>query len=66
MNTDGSAEKVKCVLIFDFDLFSLYVFNHTYIKNRCGATVLGNKKHFKLNNCGSDPKCFSDGSPYWT
>ena len=29
MNTDGSAEKMKCVLIFDFDLFSLYVFNHT-------------------------------------
>ena len=29
LNTDGSAEKVKCVLIFDFDLFSLYVFNHT-------------------------------------
>ena len=30
-----------------------------YIKNRCGTTVLGNKKHFKLNNYGSDPKCFS-------
>ena len=29
LNTDGSSEKVKCVLIFDFDLFSLYVFNHT-------------------------------------
>lgn len=30
-----------------------------YIKNHCGTTVLGNKKHFKLNNYGSDPKCFS-------
>ena len=30
-----------------------------YIKNRCGTTVFGNKKHFKLNNYGSDPKCFS-------
>ena len=29
MNTDGSAEKVKGILIFAFDLFSLYVFNHT-------------------------------------
>ena len=29
LNTDGSSEKVKYVLIFDFDLFSLYVFNHT-------------------------------------
>ena len=29
LNTYGSSEKVKYILIFDFDLFSLYVFNHT-------------------------------------
>ena len=34
-----------------------------YIKNRCGTTVLDNKKNFKLNNCGSDPKYFSIISP---
>ena len=28
-NTDGSSEKLKCVSIFDFGPFSLYVFNHT-------------------------------------